>query len=292
MTAIYQKELRGLFNSLFGWGFVALWLLLGGVFSTVYNLASASTDITYVLQELILFLILLLPFLAARGFTSDNANGASLWLSSLPISRTGIVLGKYLALLTVFAIPTAFLAVYPPLLANFGTVSYGAAYTALAGYFLLGAAWLAVCCFLASRVRRVWLSVLLNLLLGVAVYFLPLLATVFSVLPLIGFLVCLLIAVAVGVVIGIRRKRLLTGLLTGGIPAVLLTVSYFLLPAVFAHWIPQMLNALSLFGRFDGFCSGHLDVPSAAVYLGVTALAVLFAVCYPLERFQKGGEKQ
>ena len=49
-------------------------------------------------------------------------------------------MGKYLALVTIYAIPIAVLATYPPIMSKFGTVAFGSAYTALLGFFLLGSA--------------------------------------------------------------------------------------------------------------------------------------------------------
>ena len=288
MTAIYRRELRGLFDGLLGWGLVALWLLLGGWFTLRYNLASASSDLAPVLQELSILLIVIAPFLAAHCFTRDNQSGNILWLRSLPVGAVGLTLGKYLAALTVFAIPTVFYAVFPPLFANYGTVSYGSAYTALVGYFLLGAAWLAVCCLISSRMRHFWVAVLVNVLVGAAVYALVLLATVFSVLPLVGFLICLLICVAVGIAVGIRGRSWLAGSLTGGIPAVLLTVGWLLFP----RWIAEFIGFVALFSRFEGFCSGYFDLSAAVLYLSVVFLAMFFAVTFPLSTFQKGGKKQ
>ncbi len=288
MTAIYRRELRGLFGGLLGWGLIALWLLLGGWFTLRYNLASASSDLAPVLRELAIFLILIAPFLAAHCFTRDNGNGNILWLQSLPVGAVSLVLGKYLAALTVFAIPTVFYAVFPPLFANYGTVSYGSAYTALVGYFLLGAAWLAVCCLIACRMRRFWVAVLVNALVGAAVYVSVLLETVFSVLPLVGFLICLAGCIALGVVVGIRCKGWLAGLLAGGIPAVLLTVSWVLFP----RWISKFIGFVALFSRFDGFCSGYFDLSAAVLYLSTVFLAVFFMVNFPLATFQKGGKKQ
>ena len=201
-----------------------------------------------------------------------------------------MILGKYLAAVTVFAIPTVFYGLYPIFLNNYGSVSYGSAYTALAGYFLLGAAWLAVCFFVASRFHRIWLAILVMLVMGAVTYFLILLATVFAILPLICLLVCLSGCIAAGIVVGIRSHRALRGILIGGVPAVLLIVCYFLYRNLFSDWIPKLLNFVSLFSRYSGFCSGYFDVSAAVLYLSVIFLAGFFTVTYPMSSFQKGGK--
>ena len=208
------------------------------------------------------------------------------------MSATGLFFGKYLAALTVFAIPTALLAVFPMLLDNFGYLSYGSAYTAWFGYFLLGASWLAVCCWVASLCRRVWVAFLATLLLGAVVYLLILVEAVFTTLPLVGLLIVLLTCVGAGVAAGLRSKRVVKGLLTGGIPALLLTVGYFAYRPLFALWIPRVLGYSSLFARLEGFCSGYLDLSAIALYGSILVLSVFFAVNYPLSNYERGGKKQ
>lgn len=292
MTAIYQRELRSYFVGMFGWFYLALWLAVGGVLTAIYNLISASSDLTYLFQQSVWLLILTLPFLAARCFEERTSSGMELWLASLPVSRKNLILGKYFAALTVFAIPVLFTAIYPPLLANYGEVSYGATYTALGGFFIMGAAWLAICFFVSSRVRRFRTAVLLSLLFGVILYLLPLLATILSYLPLIGFAICVVVALSVGSVIGLRRRSWWWGLLLSVVPTALFTVGYFLLPTVYTVWIPKGIRAISLFARFDGFCSGHLDIPATVFYLGVLVIFICFVVQYPAMQTKKGGAKQ
>ena len=55
-----------------------------------------------------------------------------------PVSIGGIVMGKYLALLTVFAIPTGFVAIYPLIMGSFGDIPTSEAYLSLFAFFLYG----------------------------------------------------------------------------------------------------------------------------------------------------------
>ena len=71
-------------------------------------------------------------------------------LLTAPVSVEKIVFGKYLALVTIFAIPMLIMCLYPLLMSKFGTVSLGAAYTAILGFFLLGCANLAIGVFISS----------------------------------------------------------------------------------------------------------------------------------------------
>ena len=71
-------------------------------------------------------------------------------LLTAPVSIEKIVFGKYFALVTIFAIPMLIMCLYPLLMTKFGTVSLGAAYTAILGFFLLGCANLAIGVFISS----------------------------------------------------------------------------------------------------------------------------------------------
>lgn len=292
MTAIYKREFRDYFRGLFGWIFTALLILTGGAISATVNILGGSTEFSYLFASLPDVLILMLPFLASRTFTKERSGKNMLWLSSLPVSRIGLVVGKYLAMLTLFLIPTAVLAVFPPLLDSFGTVAYGSAYTALLGYTLLGAALLSVCGFTASLCRNQLISVTVNILLCLLLYFAPVLATLFAGLPLIGFLVCALICIGSGIWIGIRRKSLIWGALTAGIPVALLALLYILIPAFFGSLLPDVISYASLFDRLNGFCAGHLDIPAAVCYLSVAVLFLLLTAQLRTKNMRTGGGKK
>ncbi|MEI3526261.1 MAG: hypothetical protein V8Q27_09160 [Eubacteriales bacterium] len=60
------------------------------------------------------------------------------------------MLGKYLAMVTIFLIPMAILCLYPLILLQFGSVSLPMAYTAILGYTLFGAACLGIGLFLSA----------------------------------------------------------------------------------------------------------------------------------------------
>ena len=292
MIAIYRRELRGLFRGMMAWLLIAGWLMLGSLFVVRQNLGASSSLFANALLALSDYIVLGMPFLAARCFAKDQRNGTALWLRSLPVSATGLFLGKYLAALTVFAIPTALCGLFPVMLENFGYLSYGSAYTALFGYFLLGASWLAVCCWVASVCCRAWVAFLVTLLLGAVIYLFILLEAVFIVLPLVGFLIVLLVCAGVGVLAGLRSKRVGKGILVGIIPALLFTVGYFAYRPLFTLWIPRVLDYVSLFARLEGFCSGYFDLSATALYASVLVLSVFFAVNYPLSNYEKGGKKQ
>ena len=71
-------------------------------------------------------------------------------LYSLPITTTQVVIGKYLALLTVYLIPLCIICIYPLIFSQFGDVYLLTSYGSVFAFFVLGAALIAVGVFISS----------------------------------------------------------------------------------------------------------------------------------------------
>ena len=150
MTAIYKRELRACFNSFIGWLFLAVVLFFTGLYVTANNLAQGSAYLTYALQSSLIIFIVAVPILTMRILAEERKNKTDQMILTAPVSVWKIVLGKYLALETVFAIPCVVLCLYPLLLGRYGTIPYGETYVSLLGFFLYGSAAVAVGVFVSS----------------------------------------------------------------------------------------------------------------------------------------------
>ena len=140
MTAIYKREVRACFNSFIGWLFLAVVLFFTGLYVTANNLAQGSPYLTYALQSSLIIFIIAIPILTMRILAEERKNKTDQMILTAPVSIWKIVLGKYLALETVFAIPCVVLCLYPLLLGRYGTIPYGETYVSILGFFLYGSA--------------------------------------------------------------------------------------------------------------------------------------------------------
>ncbi|MBR2186764.1 MAG: Gldg family protein [Lachnospiraceae bacterium] len=150
MLAIYKKELRQYLYSVTGAIFISVNLFVLGLYFQAGNLLAMNPSLAPVISGVIFILMLMVPILTMRVFAEERRQKTDQLLLTSPVSVFKIVLGKYLALLTVFEVPVFILAVMPLILTAFGKVSYGESYTALLGYFLYGAACLALGLFISS----------------------------------------------------------------------------------------------------------------------------------------------
>lgn len=66
------------------------------------------------------------------------------------MTTTQVIIGKYLALLVIYAIPLAIISIYPMIFAQFGDVYLLTSYGSILAFFVMGAALIAVGVFISS----------------------------------------------------------------------------------------------------------------------------------------------
>ena len=137
MSAVYRRELRAYFTGMTAYVFIAFLLLFAGIYTMAYNLSNAYPNFEYVLQSMSIIFLIAIPILTMRVITEERRQKTDQLLYALPIGMTRVVLGKYLAMITVVAIPCAIMGAYPLILRSFGNVPLGTAYGTLLAFFLL-----------------------------------------------------------------------------------------------------------------------------------------------------------
>lgn len=154
MRAVFKREFGAYFHSLTGYIFVAVYLFFCGILFSSYNLLAQSPSWAYALSDMAIILALIIPAVTVIKLSEARKSCGEGLLDMLPIKRGEIVLGKYLALLSLFAVGAAISAFFPMILGFFGEVNYRAAYGAFLAFLLFGAALTAFCSFISTVIRR------------------------------------------------------------------------------------------------------------------------------------------
>ncbi len=144
MRAVYMRELKSYFYTPLGYVFMGVFLLLTGVFFLTGNLMTANSDIGLLFDSMSYLFMLIMPLLTMRLLSEEKRQRTDQLLFTSPLSVGAIVLGKYLAALTVLALTMLLTAPCAAIL-----FLYGAPYAPLiasgyVGFFLLGASYVAV----------------------------------------------------------------------------------------------------------------------------------------------------
>lgn len=278
MTAIYQRELRSYFHGMTGYVFIAFLLLFAGIYTMFYNLSSGYPNFEYVLQAMTIIYLIAIPILTMRVIAEERRQKTDQLLYTLPIGMTRVVLGKYLAMVTVVAVPCVVMAFYPLLLSTFGTVSFPTAYGALVGFFLLSAALAAIGLLISSLTENQAVAAGLCFAVMLLLYFMSSLSSFVpsSAGASLGALLVTILVIAILVRVFTRSTpaAVITGLVGEGI----LLAAYLTVSDSFAGLFGRVVDGLSVFARFSTFVDGMFDWTAVIYYLSIIAVALFLAV--------------
>lgn len=151
MFAIYTRELKSYFLTPIGYVFCGMFLLVSGfLFAYTTLLAQSTTAIGEYFIYLMAVFAVLLPLLTMKLFSEDRKSRTDQILLTSPVSVFGIVMGKYLAAITVFGATFVVNSFNFVLLFKYGAPNMTSIFMNILGLFLLGAAFIAIGVFLSS----------------------------------------------------------------------------------------------------------------------------------------------
>ena len=152
MSAIAKKEFRVYFLSPIGYVFCGVMLLLFGFFYYAMVLNTQSTDyIPYIYSSIFPMMIMfLLPLVTMRTFSEEIRTKSDQGLLTAPVSVFGIVAGKFLAAVEMFAIGLAGTLVPALIITFMSQPDWAKIFCTVVGCLLCGAALIAVGNFISS----------------------------------------------------------------------------------------------------------------------------------------------
>ena len=280
MKAIYDRELDSAFSSLTGYAFSALVLLFAGIYIMVYSLAGY-TQYEYVVASMSFILLLAVPILTALSITEERHRHTDQLLYSLPMSMTRIVLGKYLALVTVLAVPVVVMGLYPLVLnatAASGAIALKSAYSALVGFFFLGAALISVGMFISSQTEHITFSFLISFGVMLLLYFMKSLAEYIPDDAAVSLAAFTVLIVLLGVLLWRMTKNVSFSVGAAVILEGALLVCWFVMKSRFTGLFAEVVAYLALFDRYGNFVYSVLDLQAIVYYLTVIGVFLFLTV--------------
>jgi len=277
MGALYKKEFKAYFNSMIGWVVIAFLLFVAGIFVNAVNLNGKYPGFEVSLGSMGIVLMFVVPILTMRSLAEERATKTDQLLFSLPMSVTQMVLAKYFAMLTVFAIPIGVMALYPLFLLLYGSVNLITAYSALFGYFLLGASLIAIGLFVSSLTESIVISavvtfgaiLLCNLMSG--------LANMVPRTSIASFIAFTVVIFVIGYLIYSMTKNYWLAFFCGCVAEAVLLGIYIFNRSVLAGSFSNVMKWLSLFDRMNTFIYSRMfDITSVIYYISVASLFVFF----------------
>ena len=129
---------------------MGVFLSLSGLFFYMLVLDARSSDVLTFLGQISYVWMLLSPVLTMRLLAEERQKRTDQLLFTSPVSLPGVVLGKYLAAVTVMACTVLFTLVYVLVVALYGAVYPGELMVGYLGFILQGSAFLALDLYLSG----------------------------------------------------------------------------------------------------------------------------------------------
>ena len=278
-----KHELRLYFHSLTAYVFGAFLLAFVGIGSMLYNLQAAVSNFEYVLSFGCLVFVVIVPILTMRVIAEERKQKTDQLLYSLPITTTQVIMGKYLSLLTVYLIPLCIICLYPLIFSQFGDVYLLTSYGSILGFFIMGAALLALGLFISSLTDNQGFAAGIGIAVILLNYYSVSLSEYISSTSFGSVAaICVLIFILAALIRYLTKNEKLAY----GIGVLLFTVTmvtYYLEPTKFEGLLPNIMTKLSLFQRFYSFVNGVFDM-TAIVYYVTFAAFFLFLSVQSLEK--------
>lgn len=279
MLAIYKRELKSYFQSMTGCVFIAFLLVFTGIYFMAYNLTAGYPYFSYTLSGSLIVFIVGIPLITMRSFSEERKNKTDQLLLTAPVSLGKVVMGKYLAMATVIAIPNVIFCLYPLIIKSQGTAYLEVDYISIAVFFLLGCVYAAIGMFLSSLTESQIIAFISTFGILLVLY---LWDGLLSMLPssaaggLAGVLI--LLTIAVFYIWRMTENIVLAGAVEIAGAAVSI-VLYFVKQSLYENLLTDVLEKLALANVFTYISNNSIvDVTGIVLYLSVIAVFVFLTV--------------
>ncbi|MBQ3054157.1 MAG: ABC transporter permease [Clostridia bacterium] len=150
MGAIYKKEIRNYFCSPIGYMYIAVFMCLTPMFFTQINLAGQTSGMSGMFYYINIVYIFLTAILTMGMIAEERNKHTDHLLLSAPLNITEIVLGKYLAAISVLGITVVLSLIYPVIIGRYGSASFGRMFSCYLGFTLLWMLFISIGMFISS----------------------------------------------------------------------------------------------------------------------------------------------
>lgn len=279
MLAIYKREFKSYFQSMIGCVFVAFLVAFTGIYFTAYNLNAGYPYFSYTLSGSLIVFIVGIPLITMRSFAEERKNKTDQLLLTAPVSLTKIVLGKYLAMISVVAIPNLIFCLFPLLIKMNGTAYLKTDYISIGVFFLLGCVYVAIGMFMSALTESQMIAFITTFGLLLILY---LWNGIIGFLPssAIGSLVGLIVifTILIAYVYHMTENWMLSAVLEV-IGIVASVVTYIVKSSLFENLLTKILGKLALADVFTDITNNHVvDITGIVLYLSVIAIFIVLTI--------------
>ena len=150
MSAIIKREFMAYFRAPLGYVFICVMYFFTGYYFFTYNIFNNTTETSGLFTMMFSVVLFLVPILTMRLLSEERRLKTDQTLLTSPISRFGIVCGKYIAALSVYTLAISGTLLMAVVLQIYSQPDWAVVIGNFVGLFLLGATLIAICLFISS----------------------------------------------------------------------------------------------------------------------------------------------
>ena len=150
MKAIFKREFSSYFTTMVGYIFMAICMLVCGIFFSGSNIVGLSASFNGVVSSVSYAMILVIPILTMRSFAEERKSRSDQLLLTAPVSVTKIVFAKFFSALCVLLVTLAATLIFTVILFVYGNPYWGEILLGYIGLILLGAVFIALGLLISS----------------------------------------------------------------------------------------------------------------------------------------------
>ena len=279
MKAIYERELKSYFHSMTGYVFIAFVTMFIGIYFMVFNMINGYPYFSYTLSSILMIRMIAVPILTMRSMADERRSRTDQMLLTAPVSVWDIVLGKYLSMVTIFAIPMVIACLCPLIIKANGTAYLAEDYASILAFFLMGCVYIAIGLFISSLTES-------QLIAAAGTFGVLLLLILWP--GLLNFLPSTAYGSLTGLLILWSLVSFVLYRITGHVPLSLgleilgaagLIGTYLLNQRLLEHALKDILEKIVLTDVFDSIVNTHiLDIGGLVYYVSMAGILLFLTV--------------
>lgn len=186
MWAIIKKEVKSYFLSPIAYIFIGLFLMMSSIFFYLDVYVYSSTNFENMFYSTSTILTFIVPILTMRMFAEERKNGTEQILYTSPRSITSIVVGKFIAAVTVIVLCELCTLLYFGILMYFGNPHASTAFVTLLGFLLLAMAYISFGMFASSITENQIIAGVITMTGLICMWFMPSFFSILNIFSLIN----------------------------------------------------------------------------------------------------------
>lgn len=281
MGSVYKKEMKVMFSGMMGFIFIAVILLVVGLFMRVYNLGGAYSlsNFEYSLNGGIWAYLVVVPVLTMRSMAEETKSRTDQLLFTSPISMADIVLGKYLAMISVIGIPCLVFCFYPLIFSAYGTVNFLASYAGILIFFLLGAMLISIGLFISTLTDSQIISAVISFVVVLMALLMSSIISLVESSSLASMAAFTVVVALVTLLVKVMTKDWTIALIVGIVLEVGVLALFFIDSTVLETALSSLLGSFAVFNMIENILfDGLIDLTVYFYFISVTVMFLFLSV--------------